>query len=113
MPIPLLLALICVAGAVGGVLLVRAARRRPPDRVDAGSALRMVDVSRDRLVRWRFRRLRRAGVDPGIAKRLAEEPAVDVHAVLNLVRDGCPAELAARIAEPIAAGGRARTSSGI
>jgi hypothetical protein len=55
----------------------------------------------DLVVRWRTSRLREAGFDPQLAQALARNCAYDLHAVLNLVDDGCPPELAARILAPL------------
>jgi hypothetical protein len=41
-----------------------------------------------------------AGVQPALASRVARAPGFDVHAVLDLLDRGCPAELAVRIVEP-------------
>ena len=50
---------------------------------------------------WRRCRLLDAGFPEPLAAALAAEPAVDVHALLQLVDRGCPPELAARILSPI------------
>ena len=55
----------------------------------------------DRLARWRRRTLAAAGFDEGLAGRLAAAPAVDLHALLELVDRGCPPHLAARILAPL------------
>jgi hypothetical protein len=55
----------------------------------------------DLIVRWRTSRLREAGFDLQIAEALARDCAYDLHAVLRLVDDGCPPELAARILAPL------------
>jgi hypothetical protein len=55
----------------------------------------------DLIVRWRTSRLREAGFDPQLAEALARDCAYDLHAVLGLVDDGCPPELAARIFAPL------------
>jgi hypothetical protein len=55
----------------------------------------------DLIVRWRTGKLREAGFDPQLAEALARECAYDLHAVLRLVDDGCPPELAARILAPL------------
>jgi hypothetical protein len=52
-------------------------------------------------VEWRARRLRSAGFTTALAARLASDPDYDLHALLELVDRGCPAELAARIVDPI------------
>jgi hypothetical protein len=56
---------------------------------------------RDLIVRWRTGQLREAGFDPQLAEALARDCAYDLHAVLRLVDDGCPPELAARILAPL------------
>ena len=60
----------------------------------------------DSVVRWRATRLRDAGFDPALADRLARDCAYDLHAVLELVDRGCPADLAARILAPLDADAR-------
>jgi hypothetical protein len=105
--------LIAVAALSGAALIVRAAvRARRGDRVAVGAdSLPSVsagggspDPSRPNLVGWRFGRLLSAGVDARLALRLAERPDTDVHAVVALIRRGCPAPLAARITEPLPQG---------
>jgi hypothetical protein len=53
------------------------------------------------VVEWRRERLLGAGFASDLATRLAQDRAIDVHAVLELVDRGCPAELAARILAPL------------
>lgn len=55
----------------------------------------------DLIVRWRTSQLREAGFDPQSAEALARNCAYDLHAVLSLVDNGCPPELAARILAPL------------
>lgn len=50
---------------------------------------------------WRLCRLLEAGFARSLAEELAATPAVDVHALLQLVDRGCPPELAARILAPL------------
>jgi hypothetical protein len=50
---------------------------------------------------WRCRRLQDAGFDPAHAAALARNCAYDLHAILDLVDRGCPAELAVRILAPL------------
>jgi len=52
------------------------------------------------VVAWRTERLLAAGFESELAGSLAEDGAVDLHAVLELVDRGCPPELAARIHAP-------------
>ena len=49
---------------------------------------------------WRLCRLLESGFAQELAQQLASTPAVDVHALLELVDRGCPTELAARILSP-------------
>jgi hypothetical protein len=55
----------------------------------------------DSVVLWRASRLRDAGFTPRLADTLARDCAYDLHAVLELVDRGCPADLAARILAPL------------
>jgi hypothetical protein len=50
---------------------------------------------------WREGRLRLAGFEKETASQLAEDEAVDLHALLELVDRGCPPHLAARILAPL------------
>lgn len=52
---------------------------------------------------WRRCRLLEAGFPLGLAATLADTPAVDLHALLQLVDRGCPPQLAARILAPLEA----------
>jgi RNA polymerase sigma-70 factor (ECF subfamily) len=47
------------------------------------------------VVTWRWCRLLEAGFPPDLARRLSSSTAIDLHALLELVDRGCPAELAA------------------
>jgi hypothetical protein len=51
----------------------------------------------DEVVRWRRARLLRAGYSEETARQLAELRDVDLHRAVDLVRQGCPPGLAARI----------------
>jgi hypothetical protein len=55
----------------------------------------------DHVAVWRERRLRKAGFGRGLAESVALDSSYDLHAILELVDRGCPAELAARILAPI------------
>jgi hypothetical protein len=55
----------------------------------------------DPIARWRTSQLQAAGFDPQLAEALARDCAYDLHAVLRLVDNGCPPELAARILAPL------------
>lgn len=53
------------------------------------------------MVAWRTERLVAAGFERELARSLAADGAVDLHALLELVDRGCPPELAARILAPL------------
>jgi hypothetical protein len=53
------------------------------------------------VVAWRTERLRAAGLGEELARTVAADCAYDLHAVLELVDRGCPAELALRILAPL------------
>jgi hypothetical protein len=57
------------------------------------------------VVNWRLCRLLESGFAPDLAQRLAATPAIDIHALLQLVDRGCPSELAARILSPLGSPG--------
>lgn len=57
------------------------------------------------VITWRRCRLLESGFPQELADRLASTPAIDVHALLQLVDRGCPPELAARILSPLATQG--------
>jgi hypothetical protein len=64
---------------------------------------RAIDLqsSSDAVVAWRTERLSEAGLPRELARRVAADCAYDLHAVLELVDRGCPAELALRILAPL------------
>jgi hypothetical protein len=49
------------------------------------------------LIRWRRAALRRAGYDEESALELARRTDVDLHRAVDIVRAGCPPEIAYRI----------------
>jgi hypothetical protein len=53
------------------------------------------------VVAWRVRRLSEAGLAPELATEIAADCGYDLHALLELVDRGCPAELAVRILAPL------------
>ena len=53
------------------------------------------------IVSWRRRQLVRAGFSGALAERVADDPAYDLHALIELVERGCPPALAARILAPL------------
>jgi len=57
----------------------------------------IVESELDRIVRWRSEELERAGYSPEGAASLAARLEVDLHEAIDLVKGGCPAEVAVRI----------------
>jgi len=55
------------------------------------------------VVIWRRCRLLESGFGVHLSQQLASMPAVDLHALLELVDCGCSPELAARILSPVGA----------
>ena len=53
------------------------------------------------ILAWRSRQLVRAGFPGALAERLADDPAYDLHALIELVERGCPPALAVRILAPL------------
>ena len=53
------------------------------------------------VVRWRRERLVEVGFPPALAARLAADARYDTHALIGLVEDGCPLDLAVRILAPL------------
>ena len=52
------------------------------------------DSELERIEEWRAQELRRAGYDRRTARELAVRHDVDLHVAVDLVRRGCPHELA-------------------
>lgn len=61
---------------------------------------RLTDGPAVDVITWRRCRLLESGFGRELAQQLASTPAVDLHALLQLVDRGCPPELAARILSP-------------
>jgi hypothetical protein len=53
------------------------------------------------LVAWRRDRLAASGFPLPLASQIARDSRYDVHALIELVERGCPADLAVRIAAPL------------
>ncbi len=54
-------------------------------------------TERDQVERWRAGELERAGFDVSLARKLAARFDIDLHVAVELIANGCPPELAARI----------------
>jgi hypothetical protein len=53
------------------------------------------------VARWRREQLAEAGFSPSLAMRVANDPHYDLHALIDLVEQGCSPELAVRILGPL------------
>jgi hypothetical protein len=61
------------------------------------TAVTLKDQELERVEAWRAEALERAGFDAQAAAELAARTDVDLHAAVDLLRDGCPPELALSI----------------
>ena len=66
-----------------------------------GKRTNVVDTGLEPVLAWRVRRLREAGLAPALATEIAADCGYDLHALLELIDRGCPAELAVRILAPL------------
>ena len=57
----------------------------------------LIDTENERVERWRVGELERAGYGPEQAFELAMCHEVDLHLAIDLVRQGCPPDLALKI----------------
>jgi hypothetical protein len=53
------------------------------------------------LLSWRQGQLAAAGFPRTLARQVAQDPAYDLHALIELVERGCPPALAVRILAPL------------
>jgi hypothetical protein len=53
------------------------------------------------LFTWRRDQLAASGFSPPLASRIARDARYDIHTLIQLVEQGCPADLAARIVAPL------------
>lgn len=58
-------------------------------------------VRRQAVIRWRGEQLLAAGFPPLLSAKVSGDERYDVHALIELVERGCPAELAVRILAPL------------
>jgi len=54
----------------------------------------LADTELERVEAWRAEELERAGYDPASAAKLAARHDVDLHLAADLLRQGCPPEIA-------------------
>jgi len=59
------------------------------------------DAEAPAVIEWRTERLTEAGLPRQLARTVAADRGYDLHAVLELVDRGCPADLALRILAPL------------
>lgn len=57
----------------------------------------IIESELDRIVHWRSEELERAGYTPDGAASLAARLEVDLHEAIDLVKDGCPPDIAVKI----------------
>jgi hypothetical protein len=65
--------------------------------VTAAEAGLQVETEIERIEAWRAEELQRAGYDASAAEKLAVRHDVDLHVAADLLRRGCPPELALEI----------------
>ena len=68
--------------------------------MQTGSSGTQADPRGEEVVAWRRRQLLGAGFPASLAGAVAQESSFDLHALLQLVEQGCPPVLAARILAP-------------
>jgi hypothetical protein len=56
-----------------------------------------IESETERIERWRFEALVRAGYQPAAARRIAERQDIDLHVAVGLLEQGCSPELALSI----------------
>jgi hypothetical protein len=56
-----------------------------------------IETESERIERWRYEALLRAGYEPSAARRMAERHDIDLHNAVELVERGCAPELAVAI----------------
>ncbi len=55
------------------------------------------ETETERIERWRYEALVRAGYEPSAARRIAARHEIDLHHAVDLLERGCSAELALAI----------------
>ncbi len=64
----------------------------------AATDIYLVDQTEiERIERWRADELERAGYEPRSAGRLAVKHEIDLHSAIDLLKRGCPPDLALQI----------------
>ncbi|HET6695169.1 MAG TPA: hypothetical protein VFG85_01585 [Gaiellaceae bacterium] len=86
---------------IPGAAIAGKDRPRSDTNINVGTVLRADREERAAVAAWRRHQLDEAGFPASLAASLADDPRVDVHALIELVERGCRPELAARIAMPL------------
>ena len=61
------------------------------------STVLLPETEIERIEQWRAEELERAGYEPRAAATIAARHDIDLHKAVDLLRQGCPAELALQI----------------
>jgi len=61
------------------------------------AVLQLPETELERIEQWRSEELERAGFEPRAAAQIAGRHDIDLHHATDLVRNGCPPELALEI----------------
>jgi hypothetical protein len=56
-----------------------------------------IETETERIERWRYEALLRAGYEPSAARRIAERQDLDLHHAVELLERGCSVQLAVAI----------------
>jgi hypothetical protein len=77
-------------------VFVVVAKKRVERRAPVSTVL-LPETEIERIEQWRAEELERAGYEPRAAATIAARHDIDLHKAVDLLRQGCPAELALQI----------------
>jgi hypothetical protein len=77
-------------------VFVVVAKKRVERRAPVSTVL-LPETEIERIEQWRAEELERAGYEPRAAATIAARHDIDLHKAVDLLRQGCPAELAVQI----------------
>jgi hypothetical protein len=77
-------------------VFVVVAKKRVERRAPVSTVL-LPETEIERIELWRAEELERAGYEPRAAATIAARHDIDLHKAVDLLRQGCPAELALQI----------------
>ncbi|MGZ4359317.1 MAG: hypothetical protein ACXVY8_00120 [Gaiellaceae bacterium] len=63
----------------------------------AAADVKLAESELERIERWRSQALERGGYAPDAAREIAARLDIDLHEAIDLVKAGCPPEIAVRI----------------